>query len=338
MIKEIKLHNFISHQDTSLILDKGITVFVGHNGSGKSSIIDAITFALFGEHTRKSNKNLVHRSTSSSYVHLLFYVNSREYSAYRQLGPLGQSISAKLSLVSEADKVINKPIVAGERKQLGESMSAEVAKILGIDYKKLKVATIIQQGELNRIIEFQPKDFKELLNGMIGMDRLDLAYQTMHEIIDDFRERLRDLNNGFDDKQIESIRNSIQQNSSELFESESTLKQLETERNRIKTKLHTIDKEIERIEPLILKARELQTMENSLIKYLNEKKDYLSNDIVKLDRLIKEAHNSIQIISRKEEIRINLQMVRSEIDDTELRIINIEGESGRLKGLLEFAK
>jgi exonuclease SbcC len=338
MIKDIKLHNFISHRDTSLSLGKGITIFVGHNGSGKSSIIDAITFALFGEHTRKSNKNLILRGASSSFVRLIFFVNSREYSAYRQIGSLGQSISAKLDLVSDSDNIISKPIVAGERKQFGESMSAEVAKILGIDYKKLKVATIIQQGELNRIIEFHPKDFKELLNGMIGMDRLDLAYQTMHEIIDSFRERLRDHNNGFDDKQIESIRNSIQHNISELFDSQSTLKQLETERNRINTKLHSIEKEIERIEPLILKARELQTMENSLVKYLTEKKDHLLDDIVKLDRLIKEAHNSIQIISGKEEIRINLQMVRSEVDDAEIRIINIEGESGRLKGLLEFAK
>jgi DNA repair protein SbcC/Rad50 len=338
MIKDIKLHNFISHRDTSLLLEKGITIFVGHNGSGKSSIIDAITFALFGEHTRKSNKNLILRGASSSYVRLIFYVNSREYSAYRQLGSLGQSISAKLDLVSDSNNIINKPIVAGERKQFGESMSAEVAKTLGIDYKKLKVATIIQQGELNRIIEFHPKDFKELLNGMIGIDRLDLAYQTMHEIIDGFRERLRTHNNGFDDKQIESIRNTIQQNISELFDAESILKQLESERNRIKVNLRSLEKEIERIEPLILKARELQTMENSLIKYLNEKKDCLSEDIIKLDRIVKEAQKSIQIVSEREEIKINLQMVRSEVEDAEIRIINNEGEFGRLKGLLEFAR
>src|SRR5215211_3838008 len=338
MIKEIKLHNFISHRDTSLSLEKGITIFVGHNGSGKSSIIDAITFALFGEHTRKSNKNLILRGAFSSFVRLIFFVNSREYSAYRQIGSLGQSVSAKLDLVSDSDNIKSKPIVAGERKQFGESMSAEVAKILGIDYKKLRVATIIQQGELNRIIEFHPKDFKELLNGMIGIDRLDLAYQTMHEIIDGFRERLRTHNNGFDDKQIESIRNIIQLNISELFDAESILKQLETERNRIKANLLSLEKEIERIEPLILKARELQTMENSLIKYLNEKKDCLSEDIIKLDRIVKEAQNSILIVSEKEEIKINLQMVRSEVEDAEIRIINNEGEFGRLKGLLEFAR
>src|ERR671924_1318360 len=116
MLKDIKLHNFISHSDTTLTFNKGITIFVGHNGSGKSSIIDAITFALFGEHTRKSNKNLILRGASSSFIHLTFFVNSREYSAYRQIGSLGQLISAKFDLLSDANNIINKPIVAGERK------------------------------------------------------------------------------------------------------------------------------------------------------------------------------------------------------------------------------
>jgi exonuclease SbcC len=57
MIKDIQLKDFIAHRDTKLEFGKGVTIFVGHNGSGKSSIIDAITFALFGKHTRKSNKN-----------------------------------------------------------------------------------------------------------------------------------------------------------------------------------------------------------------------------------------------------------------------------------------
>src|SRR6266516_6010122 len=104
MMKDIKMHNFISHSNTTLVFNKGITIFVGRNGSGKSSVIDAITFALFGEHTRKSNKNLIHRGTSSSsYVHLNFSIGSREYSAYRQLGNSGQSISAKFELLSSGE-------------------------------------------------------------------------------------------------------------------------------------------------------------------------------------------------------------------------------------------
>src|SRR5919205_2374514 len=206
MVNGINMHNFISHTNTTLMLNKGITIFVGHNGSGKSSIIDALTFARFGEHTRKSNKNLVQRGCTSSSVSFNFSIGSREYVAYRQLGSSGQSISAKFELISGAHNAVSdvaskKIIISGERKQFGESMSAEITKILGMDYKKLRIAGIIQQGELNKIIETQPKEFKELLNGLIGIDRLDLAYRTMNDVISGFRERLRDHNGGFDDKQ-----------------------------------------------------------------------------------------------------------------------------------------
>ncbi|MGI0025424.1 MAG: AAA family ATPase, partial [Nitrososphaera sp.] len=37
MIKDLHLLDFIAHKDTRLEFGKGITVFVGHNGSGKSS-------------------------------------------------------------------------------------------------------------------------------------------------------------------------------------------------------------------------------------------------------------------------------------------------------------
>ena len=54
-------------------------------------------------------------------------------------------------------------IAAGERKQFGESMTQEVEKTIGLDFEKLKVASIVQQGELNAIINAKPKEFKELL-------------------------------------------------------------------------------------------------------------------------------------------------------------------------------
>ena len=343
MLKDIKLHNFISHSDTTLTFNRGITIFVGHNGSGKSSIIDAITFALFGEHTRKSNKNLVQRGCQSSSVSLNFSIGAREYVAYRQIGSSGQSTSAKFELISDvnnaAKSVSNKRIIiSGERKQFGESMSAEIAKIVGMNYKKLRIAGIIQQGELNKIIETQPKEFKELLNGLIGIDRLDLAYHTMNDVINGFRERLRDHNGGFDDKQIESIKKAIDKKVTDLYDAEQLLKQLKNQSNEINTKLFTLEREIERIEPLILRTRELNAIENALIKYVNEKRDCISSDIVKLERITKESRKSIQIVSEREEIKINIQMVKAEIDDIQQKILHNEGESGRLKGLLECGK
>ena len=59
MITSIELGDFLAHSETRLEFEIGVTIFVGENGAGKSSIIDGITFSLFGQHTRKSNKGLI---------------------------------------------------------------------------------------------------------------------------------------------------------------------------------------------------------------------------------------------------------------------------------------
>lgn len=330
--------NFISHNTTLLTFNRGITIFVGHNGSGKSSVIDAITFALFGQHTRKTNKNLVRRGTESSSLNVRFSVGSKEYNAHRQLGNNGQSLLAKFDQVLDSGNIVDRTVVSGERKQFGDSMSAEIAKTLGIDYKKLKVAAIVHQGELSSIIESQPKEFKELLNSLIGIDRLDFAYQTMYEVVDSFRERLRDNNGGFDDKQLVSIRLAIEQKASKLKDSESRLTRLEDHRDELNNHIRDTESEIERMEPLILQARELQATEDSLIRYVNGRRAAIGQEVRRLERLIKEAHESYQIISEKEEVIINLHMIRAEIEDLENAIVQNEGENGRLGGLLECAK
>jgi exonuclease SbcC len=338
MIKTIELKNFISHNTTRLTFNRGITVFVGHNGSGKSSIIDAVTFALYGQHTRKTNKNLVRRGSESSSLNVRFSIGSKEYNAHRQLGNNGQSLFARFNEVLDSGNIVDRTVVSGERKQFGDSMSGEIAKILGIDYKKLRVAAIVQQGELSSIIDSQPKEFKELLNSLVGIDRLDNANITMYELVDRFRERLRDNNGGFDDKQIVSIKTAIHHKMADLKDAESQFLKLEAQKNNLKEQIVQTDDEIQRMEPLILRARELHATEDSIIKYVNGKRESIAQEIMKLERLINEARESIKMISDKEEVKIRLQMIRAELEDLESRILLNEGENGRLRGILECAK
>src|ERR687889_207452 len=338
MIKAIELGNFISHNRTLLALDRGITIFLGHNGSGKSSIIDAITFALYGQHTRKTNKNLVRRGSESSWLNVRFSVGSKEYNAHRQLGSNGQSQLAKFDQVSDSGNIVEKNVVSGERKQFGDSMSGEIAKILGIDYKKLRIAAVVQQGELSSIIDSQPKEFKELLNSLIGIDRLDTAYQTMYEVVDRFRERLRDNNGGFDDKQIVSIKSAIQSKHNDLRDAENQFKKLEDQRDKVNVQIAQTENEIQRMEPLILQSRELRSTEDTLLKYVNGKRASMAQEVKKLEALVNETRESFKAISEKEEIEINLQMIRSELEEIENRIVLNEGENGRLNGVLECAK
>jgi len=85
MITSIELGDFLSHSETKLEFADGVTVFVGKNGAGKSSIIDGITFSLFGQHTRKSNKGLIKRGSNQGYSKIEFSINGKKYETVRKI-------------------------------------------------------------------------------------------------------------------------------------------------------------------------------------------------------------------------------------------------------------
>ena len=83
--------------------------------------------------------------------------------------------------------------------------------------RKLKIASIVQQGELNSIIKAKPKEFKELLNTIIGIDRLDVAVESMKEVLKEFRKDIHEHKHGFDDTQIELLENKMSEFENEIL-------------------------------------------------------------------------------------------------------------------------
>ena len=82
-------------------------------------------------------------------------------------------------------------IAEGERAQLGnDTMSNAIESTIGLDFEKIKIASIVQQGELEKIIKAKPKEFKELLNSIITIDKLDDANTAMKEVREQFRTRV----------------------------------------------------------------------------------------------------------------------------------------------------
>jgi exonuclease SbcC len=332
------MKDFIAHRDTRLQFCKGVTVFVGHNGSGKSSVIDAITFALFGKHTRKHGKNLVRRGgNNSSLVDMHFTLNSKEFRVTRVLNAAGGLASSQFELVSDSGRQVNKKIAGGERRTLGgESMSDEIAKVLGLDYDRLRIAAVVQQGELVRIIEASPKEFKELLNSLIGIDRLDRAFKTMSDVMQGFRDRLRDeLGYSYDD--MAKVEDGTKQSGSTLAQAEAELTELVTQERKLLDKAASLDKEIDRLAPLQEKVAELQRSERLLLQHAIEARDSLSSESARLERLTKTAKSSISILADKTEVDMRLKMVAAELEEVQCKLVENEGQIGRLRAMSEVA-
>ena len=240
MIRSIELVDFLAHSNTKLKFDNGATVFVGDNGAGKSSIIDAITYSLFGEHTRKNNKGLIRRGSNQGFAKIEFSANGKNYQAVRKIDSKG-TLTAQFAEDVDGRLI---PIAEGERKQFGESMTMHVEKTLGMNFEKLRVASIVQQGELSSIIKAKGKEFKELLNAIIGIDKLDTALSSMRTVQREFRTSIQEKF-GYDDTQIQLLENKITEYENESKNTQPKLEQLAIEKKEQELLISRLEKQIQ---------------------------------------------------------------------------------------------
>ena len=326
MITSIELGDFLSHSETKLNFDNGVTVFVGHNGAGKSSIIDAITFALFGQHTRKSNRGLIKRGSNQGFVKVKFSVNGRQYQAIRK-------IDTKGSLVAKFSEIVNEEVVeiaAGERKQFGESMTQEVEKIIGLNFEKLKIASIVQQGELNAIIKAKPKEFKELLNAIIGIDKLDIASEEMKTVSKNFREKIRE-SIGYDDTYVDILQKELEKYQKDLEQTKPLKEDLVSKQNKLQKELSELRKKTETDAPKIDKLNQLEQRKQELQEYAKEAIHEIHREITEKERRVSECEGCFEYKDLKNALEPKIEKVEQAIQETQKKIRELTSQIGSLK-------
>ena len=326
MITSIELGDFLAHSETKLEFEKGVTIFVGENGAGKSSIIDGITFSLFGQHTRKSNKGLIKRGSNQGYSKIEFSINGKQYETVRKIDSKG-GLVATFSEITKEGRV---EIAAGERKQFGESMTEQVEKTIGMDFEKLKIASIVQQGELNSIINAKPKEFKELLNAIIGIDKLDVASESMKKVTKEFREKIKtDL--GYDDTHIEILERDLERSHLEIKEAEPEKNQLELKQKQIHEELKKLQKELEIETPKIDKIKQLELRKDELLRYVKETMKEIQQKISENERKIRDCEGCFEEIKLKVDFESKIQKVEEAIEDTLRKIQEMTSQIASLK-------
>ena len=326
MITSIELGDFLAHSETKLEFEKGVTIFVGENGAGKSSIIDGITFSLFGQHTRKSNKGLIKRGSNQGYSKIEFSINGKQYETVRKIDSKG-GLVATFSEITKEGRV---EIAAGERKQFGESMTERVEKTIGMDFEKLKIASIVQQGELNSIINAKPKEFKELLNAIIGIDKLDVASEFMKKVTKEFREKIKtDL--GYDDTHIEILERDLERSHLEIKEAEPEKNQLELKQKQFHEELKKLQKELEIETPKVDKIKQLELRKDELLRYVKETMKEIQQKISENERKIRDCEGCFEEIKLKVDFESKIQKVEEAIEDTLRKIQEMLSQIASLK-------
>ena len=180
LIKKIEMEDFLSHADTSISLDRGINLIVGPNGSGKSSILDAIRFAMFGK-DRSRLSNPVRNGKKKCSVRLTFNIDNDEYIITRSYGSRQQDREA-LAFRNGVQEAFSQ-----------DSVTRYVETVLGMEKDVFQNSVFVGQGEIDEIVNEQPKRRKELFAKIIGIEKLESAADRMREVESELKDRLSNM-------------------------------------------------------------------------------------------------------------------------------------------------
>ncbi len=185
IFKTIKWKNFLStgnHWNEINFLEKNTNLIIGTNGSGKSTMLDALTFALFNKPFRKVNKSQLMNTVNEKdcLVELEFSVNNREYIVRRGMKPNIFDIEVNGNLMHrQADDRSNQKI-------LEES-------ILKVNYKSFTQIVILGSSTFVPFMQLSGSNRREVIEDLLDIRIFSAMNHLIKDKIREQKEKVRSL-------------------------------------------------------------------------------------------------------------------------------------------------
>ncbi|MPZ50117.1 MAG: AAA family ATPase [Dehalococcoidia bacterium] len=158
----LEIEGFTSFRDRTEIdfTDADLFVLSGPMGAGKSSIIDAMGFALYGAISRFHNLSLVapviSQGLQEARVRLVFRLGEAEYAATRVVRRNTRTGGAS---TPEARLTRGEELLA----ETAEDVTRQVTYLLGLSFDQFNRCVVLPQGEFAELLHARPSDRQELL-------------------------------------------------------------------------------------------------------------------------------------------------------------------------------
>jgi exonuclease SbcC len=291
----VRLRNFKCYDDAELALQTGVTVIHGVNGSGKSSLLEACFFALYGASALDGpREEVITTGEDECEVECWFRHAGSEYHVERTLKDYGDRVSH--------DVVLEAPDGTYEG---ARDVEAAVRELLRMDADAFVNCAYVRQGEVNKLIHASPGDRQDMIDDLLQLGKLEEyreraadARLGVKTVLDGKRERLEGLTEQVEAKEDEDLH--------------ATLNELETD-------LAEVAGEIERYEENRANAEETLQHARDVIERHEEKREELASvreDIAELQDAIAETESERgNLRDRVREARDRAEALEGERDD-----------------------
>ena len=166
------LNSFIEIQEIDFVrlTSKGLFGIFGPTGSGKSSILDGITLALYGAVARGSN-NFVNTNCESLHVSFEFQITEKQSKRYRverefrrekRTGNIRTHSAKILLLTEEGEQVLEEQV---------REVTRKCEEILGLKLEDFTRTVVLPQGKFSEFLRLEGKDRREMLERLFNLQK-----------------------------------------------------------------------------------------------------------------------------------------------------------------------
>ncbi|WP_437917794.1 AAA family ATPase [Sphingobacterium sp. LRF_L2] len=331
--------------DFTRLTEAGLFGIFGKVGSGKSSIIEAISFALYGE-TERLNKqekrtyNMLNLKSDAACIVFEFYNFQGRRFRFIAQWKRRKKFEDTTTLERLAYEWLNEEWIP-----LSSSDGTEITRLT---YPNFRRTIIIPQGQFKEFLELKGKDRSDMMKEIFNLNRFDLGPKVaiLQRKNNTFLEQIKGALSGFETVSLEVLKKkqddlsnaqeSLHQIKTETFSLEKELIQL-SESKRIRINLINKQKEVDAYmadQPKIRQQeKDLQIYENTNLAFreilnhthlLNKEKEQLT---YKLEQLAIKKKDVLTRLEEKEEewSKIandyhNLDLLKAESEDLKLLI------------------
>jgi exonuclease SbcC len=315
---ELELENFLAYRQTEPLRFEGIHIacLAGPNGAGKSSLLEAITWSLWGKARSNSPDDLIHQGQTEMRVALTFDQEGGKYKVIRQRKAGKRGASLLELLMWDPGTESWRGISEGGMRATQD----KIEKLLHLDYDTFVNSAFLLQGRADEFTTKTPSERKQVLANILGL--------SVWEVYEDRAKT-----------HLAANRNDILRLDGRLEEIERELAQRERHQAELAESQEAADAADARLAETERKWADIEQTRNELVTFQKQVDD-LTRRITALDRDIAEATREREqalVQADKAAIQAAVETVRADVKAMEPLQVRLSEATQSRTGLGEEA-